>query len=112
MDLDTLSMVEFGDKESLDKFLFENYIEHELFRQILGEQGIQIPAYPLADIDVDRFDDWLLMHQSEHQAFANALGLSNPFNMLDADFRKEDDFYEWLAQHYSAHGQIIQALGL
>jgi hypothetical protein len=38
--------------------------------------------------------------------------LSNPFNMLDADFRKEDDFYEWLAQHYSAHGQIIQALGL
>jgi hypothetical protein len=112
MDLERLSIVEFGDPESLKDFAFENAEQHRLFRQQLGERGIQCPSYPLTDIDTDNFDDWLLMHQVEHQFFASVLDLSNPFNMLDADFRKEDEFYEWVAQHYSIHTQIIDALGL
>lgn len=112
MDLERLSIVEFGDVESLKDFAFENAQQHRLFRQQLAEQGIQCPSYPITDIDTDNFDDWLLMHQVEHQFFASVLDLSNPFNMLDADFRKEDEFYEWVAQHYSIHTQIIAALGL
>jgi hypothetical protein len=61
---------------------------------------------------VDNFDDWLLNHQVEHEFFAATLGLENPFNMLDMDFRKEDDFYEWISQHYLIHGQIAAALGV
>jgi hypothetical protein len=38
--------------------------------------------------------------------------LHNPFNMLDADFRKEDDFYEWISQHYRIHTQIAASLGV
>jgi len=112
MDLERLSIVEFGDEESLKDFLFENAQEHRLFRQALAQQGIQCPSYPITDVDTDNFDDWLLMHQVEHQFFAAQLDLSNPFNMLDADFRKEDEFYEWVSQHYSIHTQIIAALGL
>lgn len=112
MNIDALSMVKFGDKDSLDDFLFENYLEHQQFRTKINASGFQSPSYPLLDVETDKFDDWLQMHQVEHEFFAKVLGLSNPFNMLDADFRKEDDFYEWLAQHYSIHAQITAVLGL
>ena len=56
--------------------------------------------------------DWLLAHQGEHQSFAGLLGLSNPFNMLDVDWNKQDDFYDWLANHLYIHQQIASALGL
>ena len=112
MNFETLSYVQFGDVEGLQVFLFENSTQHQLFRDRLFEQGLRPPAFPLYDVDVDKFDDWLLDHQVEHQYYAAQLGLSNPFNMLDADFRKEDDFYDWLAQHACAHEQIAAALGL
>jgi hypothetical protein len=112
MDMNTLSTLQFGDKEGLQAFLFENYQQHELFREYLFNQGVNSPAYPIADVDVDDFDDWLMMHQQEHQFFAAQLNLANPFNMLDADFRKEDDFYEWLAQHYLNHVEIAAKLGI
>ena len=112
MDLERLSIVEFGDEESLKDFLFENAQEHRLFRQQLAEKGIQCPSYPITDVDTDDFDDWLLMHQVEHQFFAAQLDLSNPFNMLDADFGRQDDFYDWLGQHLTAHQQIAAQLGL
>jgi hypothetical protein len=92
--------------------MFENYTQHELFRSALFEQGINCPAYPITDIDVDNLDDWMLMHQNEHQFFSAVLGLPNPFNMLDADFRKEDDFYDWISQHYLIHEEIAATLGL
>ena len=112
MNFDTLSIVEFGDVEGLDAFLFENSTQHQLFRDTFFDQGLVAPAYPLYAADPNNLDDWLLAHQVEHQYYAAQLGLSNPFNMLDADFQKEDDFYEWLAQHVFAHQQIVNALGL
>ena len=108
----SLSLVEFGDVEGLDVFLFENSTQHQLFRDTFFEQGIQVAAFPIVYADPENLDDWLLAHQVEHQFFASQLGLSNPFNMLDADWRKEDDFYQWLAEHVLAHEQIAGALGL
>jgi hypothetical protein len=112
MNFASLSSVVFNDNESLDDFLFENQLQHTRFRDALVDQGYDAPLYPLTDVDRDNFDDWLLVHQTEHQYLAAVLGLPNPFNMLDADFRKEDDFYEWLAQHYLTHEQIAASLGI
>ena len=112
IDFDTLSIVEFGDKEGLERFLFENSIQHQLFRDTFFDQGLAVPAYPLYEANPDNLDDWLQAHQVEHQFFAAQLGLSNPFNMLDADFGKQDDFYDWLGQHLTIHQQIAAALGL
>ena len=112
MNFETLSLVEFGDVEGLDVFLFENSTQHQLFRDTFFDKGIEVPAFPLVYADPENLDDWLLAHQVEHQFFASQLGLSNPFNMLDADWRKEDDFYQWLAEHVLAHEQIAGALGL
>ena len=110
MNFEALNAVKFGDRDSLGEFLFENGLEHRLFQETFMDAGISVPIFPIMDADVDNLDDWLLAHQVEHQAFADLLGLDNPFNMLDADFRKEDDFYDWLSQHYLIHLQIAAAL--
>ena len=112
MNMDTLSIVQFGDREGLQSFLFENSMQHQLFRDIFFQQGIQMPAYPLIEADIDNLDDWLQAHQVEHQFLAAQLGLSNPFNMLDADWNKESDFYDWISQHLNIHELIAASLGV
>lgn len=113
MDFEVLADVKFGSVPSLYPFLLENGLQHELFRQTLEQKGVQnLPAYPLIDVDADNLDDWLLAHQVEHQFFAAQLNLTNPFNMLDVDWNKEDDFYDWISTHLLTHEQIASSLGL
>ena len=112
MDMTALSMVEFGNNESLGEFLFENGLQHRLFQQVFMDNGISVPVYPIIDAETSNLDDWLLAHQVEHQAFSGLLGLNNPFNMLDVDFNNESDFYDWLASHQYIHEQIVASLGL
>ena len=112
MDFDALGYVKFGDKDSLGVFLFENGLQHKLFQQTFQDKGIMVPIYPLSDLLTENLDDWLLPHQEEHIAFADLLGLNNPFNMLDVDWNVEADFYDWLASHLYIHQQIASALNL
>ena len=112
MDFETLSIVEFGDNDSLQEFLFANGLQHKVFQETLMDSDISVPIYPLIDAETSNLDDWLLAHQVEHQAFAGLLGLNNPFNMLDVDFNNESDFYDWIASHLYIHQQIAESLGL
>ena len=112
MDFDTLSIVKFGDTESLQEFLFVNGTQHYTFWNTLADQGITFSKFPITDADIENLDDWLLAHQVEHQALANILNLSNPFNMLDVDFNSEEQFYDWIGTHQTIHEQIAAALGL
>jgi hypothetical protein len=106
--MDTLSQVRWGDPDGLNDFLFENGIQHQSFAERLQDVGFQVPRYPLIDADVEDLDDWLAIHQIEHQAFATILDLDNPFNLLDADWNQEDDFYDWIQQHLLIHEQIAR----
>lgn len=113
MNMDDLSTVEYGDIEGFNRFLFENQQQHELFKDTLARSlNIVIPSYPLDNIDPEDVDAWLLDHQQEHNAMNAVLGLDNPINLLDTDWRKEGDFYDWLNNHYLLHEQIINRLGL
>lgn len=112
MNLADLEVVEFGNKESLHGFLFENGVQHQTFWNILTRQGFAIPKYPIIDADTDNLDDWLLVHDIEHQYFSQILGLNNPVNLIDTDWNVEIDFYDWVSTHYIIHNQIAQSLGL
>ena len=112
MNMESLSIVKFGDIESLEEFLFENGVQHRLFQQIFEDNGIAVPIFPIMEADPANLDDWLLSHNVEHQAFAQELGLDNPFNLLDTDWNVELDFYDWVSQHYAIHVQIAERLGL
>ena len=112
MNMETLSIVKFGDVDSLGEFLFENGVQHKLFQQTLQRSGINVPIFPIIDADTNNLDDWLLAHQVEHQAFAKILNLNNPFNMLDVDFNNESDFYDWIASHLYIHQQIAAKLNV
>jgi len=112
MNNDDLSYVEFGDTEGLGRFLFENGVQHQLFYEILADQGILVPKYPLIDADTKNLDDWLFVHNQEHERLASLLNLDNPFQLLDSDWNVEEDFYDWLGVHLTIHQQIQAALGV
>lgn len=113
MNIDDLASVEYEDEEGFNRFAFENAQQHQLFKDVLTtDAGIVIPSFPLYDPDPTDIDNWLLAHYQEHQAIASALNLDISINLLDTDWRKEDDFYDWLNLHYLSHEQIIKTLGL
>jgi hypothetical protein len=110
--MDDLSYVEFGDVDGLGLLLFENGVQHRLFYEQLADKGILIPQYPLIDADPDNLDDWLFVHNQEHERLASQLNLDNPFQLINADWNVEDDFYDWIGVHLSIHQQIVKVLGL
>ena len=112
MNFEALSMVKFGDQDDLSVMLFENGLQHRLFRENFYAEGKEVPAFPITDADVNNLDDWLLAHQVEHQSFAGILNLNNPFNLLDVDWNNEGQFYDWLASHLYIHQQIAASLRL
>ena len=112
MNFEALSYVKFGDKDGLGEMLFENGVQHQVFYEILADQGIAIQKYPITDADTDNLDDWLLIHNQEHESLASQLGLDNPFQLLDSDWNVEDDFYDWIGVHQTIHQQIAAALGI
>jgi len=112
MDMDNLSYVEFGDVDGLGVMLFENGVQHKLFYEQLADKGILIPQYPIIDADPENLDDWLFVHNQEHERLASQLNLDNPFQLINADWQVEDDFYDWIGVHLSIHQQIVKVLGL
>ena len=110
--MDDLSYVEFGDVDGLGVMLFENGVQHRLFYEQLADKGILIPQYPLIDADPDNLDDWLFVHNQEHERLASQLNLDNPFQLINADWNVEDDFYDWIGVHLSIHQQIVKVLNL
>jgi hypothetical protein len=112
MDMNNLSYVEFGDVDGLGVMLFENGVQHRLFYEQLADKGILIPQYPLIDADPENLDDWLFVHNQEHERLASQLNLDNPFQLINADWQVEDDFYDWIGVHLSIHQQIVKVLGL
>ena len=112
MDMDNLSYVEFGDVDGLGVMLFENGVQHKLFYEQLADKGILIPQYPIIDADPENLDDWLFVHNQEHERLASQLNLDNPFQLINADWQVEDDFYDWIGVHLSIHQQIVKVLKL
>jgi len=112
MNMDDLSYVEFGDVDGLGVLLFENGVQHRLFYEQLADKGILIPQYPIIDAEPDNLDDWLFVHNQEHERLASQLNLDNPFQLINADWQVEDDFYDWIGVHLSIHQQIVKVLGL
>jgi hypothetical protein len=110
--MDDLSYVEFGDVDGLGVMLFENGVQHKLFYEQLADKGILIPQYPIIDAEPDNLDDWLFVHNQEHERLASQLNLDNPFQLINADWQVEDDFYDWIGVHLSIHEQIVKVLGL
>ena len=112
MNMDSLSYVKFGDRDGLGEFLFENGVQHQVFYEILADKGIAIIKYPITDADTANLDDWLFVHNQEHEALATLLNLDNPFQLIDADWNVENDFYDWIGVHQTIHVQIAAALGV
>ena len=112
MNMQDLNSVEWGDEESLQVFLFENSLQHQLFKSTFQRNGISTPSYNLFDMQIENIDDWLLPHQDEHQAFSSYLGLQNPINLLDMNWNNEEQFYDWISDHYFIHYSIAATLGV
>jgi hypothetical protein len=77
--------------EGLDYFMFENGQQHKLFYEILMDKGVITPFYPIYNADPRNLDDWLFVHNQMHEQLASTLNLDNPFQLLDSDWKVEEE---------------------
>jgi len=112
MNMDSLSAVEFGDKDGLRVMLFENQMQHQLFFDVLADQNKLTTFYPLGDADFTDLDDWLLLHYNQHLSLAETLGTASPFELIDTDWNQEDDFNDWTQAHLLLHQELAATLGV
>lgn len=112
MDLTSLRDVQFGDEDAFREMLDYNAVAHEAIFTAMLEQGLVISHYPLFTFGGED-DEWKLVHASEHEAIASALGISAPVADLEAvDFNDAEQYEGWISDHAMHHSQIASALGL
>ena len=95
----------------MEEFSFHHAEHHRQILQALQKQGyslIDYTLYPFTKIDEN---DWLIRHQSMHNAFNGLLGYDGT-DLNRVDFKDPQQQTEWVTQNYTEHYSAAVALGL
>lgn len=111
MNLTSLTDVDFKSEEAMREFLDANALAHETIFNTILATGVVMEHYPLWTMG-GADQDWLLVHDSEHRAIANALSLGLPPDLAEVDFQDERAAQDWFNNHALQHDLINQTLGL
>lgn len=111
MDLLPFTDVQMDSEESRREFLDLNALTHETVFQTLLGLGIITDHYPLFTM-AGSVQDWLETHGAEHTAWASALGLPTPPDLVTVDLNDPSQAEDWLNNHALAHNLIALTLGL
>lgn len=101
-----------GDKEGMNRFLLEHYVEHEMFYKTLLEQSPSVVTANLPIQRLESWETWLGAHQQMTQSVWSGLGggQSQDFSRL----KYEDPFamQDWMNLHAAWHAEVRAALNL
>ena len=78
-------------------------------QRVKNVTGLQ--QFMLNPIDPDDLGLWLYQHQIMHDEVNAALGTSG-FNLLEMDWKSEDQFAQWLRLNGDEHTRISAVLGV
>jgi hypothetical protein len=93
------------DQASLDKFLWNHWIEtQELLQKIQSQLGVSLLVRPLQTMDSHDIEGWLQREQETHNDFNAVLNVPGT-DLQDVDFKNARSVEEWLYREYQEHSQ-------
>lgn len=110
MDMTNFVDVDVKDENSVRAFLSQNAFSHQAIHNALLEQGIVVSSSPMFWEKIDQ--DFLNVHQEEHLAWAQALGLNLGTDFASVDPSDQKQMQDWLAHHSDVTVIVAQTLGL
>lgn len=102
----------FKDPDKMEQWLFAHANDHlEILQALQIKTGTQLTDYVLYPLSQRDFQDWLIRHQSMHNAFNGLLGYDGTdLNRVDINDPTQQE--DWISQNYTEHYSARVALGI
>lgn len=130
--LDVASDLKFRDAAGLRSFFLDHKLAHNANASAIQSQfGASVPGVPIASEFAlvewiatmesaetgqkpsgQALKDWLLFHQSLHQAEYDALSFGEAPDLSEVDFSDRSQFEIWMQDHKLIHDIVGNALGI
>ena len=130
--LDIAADMQFRDASGLRSFFLDHRLAHDANASAIQSKfATTVPGLPVAsDFALAEWiatmessatgekppgralKDWLLFHQSLHQAEYDALGFGEAPDLSEADFSDKSQFETWMQDHKMIHDIVGNALGV
>lgn len=99
------------DSREFEAFSLAHAMAHESIYDTMLTLGFVIRHYPF--FDIEKYNrDWLLDHQSEHDALYTALGLVGMPDLASSDLKDDDQLKTWMELHEQVHQNLNLVLSL
>ncbi len=101
-----------GDERVSDSWHFSHANSHKQILQALQNNfQIQLVDYPLYPFNPKDEQDWLIRHQSMHNAFTGYLQFTGS-DLNRVDFNDPKQQQDWISENYTEHYSAHVALNL
>ena len=101
-----------ADPAELDHWFHANWDEHfRIIAAIKQQRGVILNILPIQSASADNPDNWLFAHQTLHDDMNQVLGIAGN-DLLDVDFKNEDQRNAWAFLHMAEHVKATAILGI
>lgn len=101
-----------GDNSELSQWSFAHMAHHrDIIRTIYELSGAALDEYILDPLDRDNAGVWIYQHQKMHLDMDTILGIGG-YDLLDVNFRNNNEFAGWIWLNAQEHYQVSNALGI
>lgn len=101
-----------NDPEELERWIHSHYDNHfQIIAAIAKQKHVVLQVLPINYLTEDQFQNWLFMHQSQHNDFNAVLGIAGN-DLLDVDFKNDDQRNAWAWLNFSEHYRASALLGV
>ena len=102
----------FKDEKIKEEWYFAHANDHrDILQALQNAQSVKLTDYILYPYDDRDEQDWLIRHQSMHNAFNGLLGYDGTdLNRVDLNDPSQQE--DWISQNYTEHYSARAALGI
>jgi hypothetical protein len=101
-----------ANQQELNMWAFAHAAHHlDINTRIAVLGGTPIQSFVLDPINIHDMQNWLYQHQYMHQQMDAQLGISG-YNLVDVDWRDQDQFAGWIDSNANEHYQIANLLNI
>jgi len=100
------------DQDSWASWAWNHAANHvDWIAAVQDQKSKNLTQFLLSPLDPNNLGMWLYQNQESHNDVNAALGTQG-YNLLDLDWKDEDQFATWLNLHGEEHQRISAALGI